>query len=226
MVKKLTKQERSKKFYEEHKGKPVEHKEVSCIFCGDKFTQKHKNHKICEKKECKKEGGRRYWKGRYNGDFKEKYQSHRVNDYKEDPDYHRGMSQKSYLKNKDKKLKSGLEYIKKRYRTDESFRIRMNLTNSLRDVIREYIKTGKIVKRLEKYGIDWEGIINQLKPFPKDRSKYDADHIIPLSRFDFTDIDQVHIAFAPENHRWLLKKDNLKRNRKIKSVSFSEGKNK
>ncbi len=226
MAKKLTKQERSKKFYEEHKGKPVEHKEVSCIICGDKFIQKHMYHKICGKKECVKENWRRYWNGRYDGDFKEKYKSHRVEDYEKDPDYHREMSHESYLKNKDKIRKSHLEYVKDKYRTDESFRIRMLLTNSLREVVRNYIKTGKVVRRLEKYGIDWAGIVNQLKPFPKNRSKYDVDHIIPLSKFDFTDIDQVHIAFAPENHRWLLKKDNLKRNRKIKEISFSEGKNK
>jgi len=191
-----------------------QHKEVSCIICGDNFTQIHTNHKVCNKKNCKREQNLRNWRGRYQSVKEKKLESNKKK-YEENPEHYRKLSNENYLKNKDKKKAYSLEYIKNKYRTNESFRIRMNLTNALRDVVRNYIKTGKIVRRLEKYGIDWEGIVNQLKPFPKNRSKYDVDHIIPLSRFDFTNIDQIHIAFAPENHRWLLKEDNLKRNRKI-----------
>jgi hypothetical protein len=38
---------------------------------------------------------------------------------------------------------------------------------------------------------------------------YHIDHIVPLAAFDLTDENQVRLAFAPENHQWLLAKENL-----------------
>ena len=107
-----------------------------------------------------------------------------------------------------------MEYANRRYKEDEGFRIRKKLGGALSSIIRQYIKTGKVGNRLKKYGIDWEGIIKQLSPIPKNRYLYHVDHIIPLFKFDLTNIEQVHLAFAPENHRWLLAKENQGRDRK------------
>ncbi len=41
------------------------------------------------------------------------------------------------------------------------------------------------------------------KPFPKDLSNYEIDHIIPLYTFDLRDKEEIKKAFSPENHRWL-----------------------
>ena len=61
----------------------------------------------------------------------------------------------------------------------------------------------------KKYGIDYKAIIEHLKPFPKDISIYHIDHIKPLCSFDLTSPKEVKKAFAPENHQWLLARDNL-----------------
>ena len=52
-------------------------------------------------------------------------------------------------------------------------------------------------------------IIEHLKPFPKDLSKFHIDHIKPLCSFDLTDFEQIKMAFTPENHQWLTIKQNL-----------------
>ena len=134
--------------------------------------------------------------------------------YKKYTKYYKDHAKKYYEDNKEKRSEQTRLNQNKRYREDEGFRIRKNLWGALWKVIDCYIKTGKILNPCKKYGIDWEGIIKVLSPIPKDRGKYHVDHIIQLSRFDLTDINQIQIAFAPENHRWLLAKDNLRRDRK------------
>jgi len=62
-----------------------------------------------------------------------------------------------------------------------------------------------------KYGIDYGKIIEHLKPFPKNLSKYHIDHIKPLVCFDLTNPIQIKEAFAPENHQWLLAIENKKK---------------
>ena len=64
-----------------------------------------------------------------------------------------------------------------------------------------------------KYNINYKTIVNHLKPFPKDISKYHIDHIKPLCSFDLTIPEEVKTAFAPENHQWLLTYDNKVKNR-------------
>ena len=133
--------------------------------------------------------------------------------YYERRDYYKDLSKKNYEKNKEKIAKRNLEYANERYKLDEGFRIRKQLGSALSMVIRVYIKTGKIRNPMKKFGIDWEGIVKQLSPIPKNRSNYQIDHIIPLFKFDLTNIEQVHLAFAPENHRWLSAKENQGRDR-------------
>ena len=71
-----------------------------------------------------------------------------------------------------------------------------------------YSKTGKI-KNSSGYGINYKKIIEYLKPFPKNIKNYQVDHVIPLSWFDFDNPKEVKWAFAPENHQWLTKEQNL-----------------
>ena len=59
-----------------------------------------------------------------------------------------------------------------------------------------------------KHGISYKLIIEHLKPFPEDLSKYHVDHIKPLCSFDLTNSEEIKIAFAPENHQWLTAKEN------------------
>ena len=134
--------------------------------------------------------------------------------YDENKDFCKGLSKKHYEENKEDIAKRHLNYANTRYKLDEGFRIRKRLGGALSSIIRLYIKTGKVGNRMKEYVINWEGIIKQLSPIPKDRHLYHVDHIIPLFKFDLTDIEQVHLAFAPENHRWMLAKENQGRDRK------------
>ncbi len=129
-------------------------------------------------------------------------------------DKHKKYSKQHYEDNKKEVSKRHLEYANRRYREAEGFRIRKQLGSALSMVIRVYIKTGKIRNPMKKFSIDWVGIIEVLSPIPKNRSDYQVDHIVPLYKFDLTNIEQIQLAFAPENHRWLLTKENQGRGRK------------
>lgn len=75
-------------------------------------------------------------------------------------------------------------------------------------------------KSSDELGINYDLIIKHLnKTIPIDYkenpSKYEIDHIIPLSSFDFSDEEQIKKAFAPENHQWLTSKDNAEKKDKL-----------
>ncbi len=150
---------------------------------------------------------------KYRQDNKEKVKKLKRKQYDENVDYYKNKSKEHYENNKELRKKQNLEYYHRRYKIDEGFRIRRRLGTALGHVIRYYIKTGKVSNPMKKYGLDWKGIIKQLTPIPKPRSKYHVDHIIPLFRFDLSNFEQIHIAFAPENHRWMLAKENMSRNK-------------
>ncbi len=119
------------------------------------------------------------------------------------------MKAREYFQNHKKQIN---ERLKKKLRFNKNFNIRMRLGNILRQALRIYTKTGK-VKTSKKYGIDWQVIIEYLKPFPKDllekKGKWHIDHIRPLCSFDLTNPEEIKIAFAPENHQWLLAHENM-----------------
>jgi len=133
--------------------------------------------------------------------------------YDHDKKKFKDYSKNYYETHKEEQGAKHLEYVNRRYREDEAFRMRKRLGSSLGKVIRDYIKTGKVSNPLPHLMIDWKGIIKVLTPIPKPRSAYHVDHIIPLYKFDLSKIEHIHLAFAPENHRWLLIKDNLSRDK-------------
>jgi len=94
---------------------------------------------------------------------------------------------------------------------DLQFRIKKNLRLRIIQAFKKYSTTGKIRKSKE-YDINYEKIIIKLmKELPKDfdKEEYHIDHIIPCCSFDLTNLEEVKKCFAPENHQWLLAKDNL-----------------
>ena len=99
------------------------------------------------------------------------------------------------------------EHIKRKYKMNEQFKIRETLRCRLKKALNYYLDNGKVLKS-RNYNIDFEAIVNHLKPFPKDISKYHIDHIRPLCSFNFNNIKEVEQAFKPENHQWLLAFDN------------------
>jgi len=96
-----------------------------------------------------------------------------------------------------------------RRKKDKVFNITCKLRNRLWNAFNQYEKGRRF--KSSKYGINYNLIIEHLKPFPKDISKYHIDHIKPLCSFNLLDPKQVKIAFAPENHQWLTAEQNIKK---------------
>ena len=119
---------------------------------------------------------------------------------------------KYLLKNKDKIW----QQRNKRRKEDINFKIRSQLRSRVWEILKKYINGGKIMNS-SRYGIDYKTIIEHLKPFPEDLSKYHIDHIKPLCSFNFmnedgsANLNEIRKAFSPENHQWLLKEENLKK---------------
>jgi len=116
-------------------------------------------------------------------------------------------------KNRQKTTNWLKNYNIQRRKEDPNFNIRNRLRSRLYVVLRLYGYGKKAPAN--KYGIDYNKIIQHLKPFPKDISKYHVDHIVPLCTFELTDPIQIQIEFAPENHQWLLAEDNLKKGGRV-----------
>lgn len=113
------------------------------------------------------------------------------------------------------------EYYNNRLLNDINFKIKTNLRRRLRKAMELYTKEGRITS--SKYmGIDWKKVVEQLaKNLPKDyyEREYHIDHIKPLCSFDLEDSEQVKVAFAPDNHQWLLAEENLSKGGKYDFLS-------
>lgn len=123
-------------------------------------------------------------------------------------------------KNREKVREINNYYYRNRLKNDNEFAMKVRLRNYFGKIFRIYTKTGKIMSS-KKYGIDYNAIIEYLKPFPTDLENWHIDHIKPLCSFNFvnpdgsTNIKEVQKAFAPENHQWLLAEDNLSKGKKV-----------
>ena len=124
--------------------------------------------------------------------------------------------------NKDRMNKRILAYVMNKRKTNMSFLIKMRLRTMLREKIKLYTKKGKLFSA-NKYGIDYNKIIESLKPFPENIKDYHIDHIRPLCSFDLTNPEQVKEAFEPSNLRWLTKLENLKKVSKDIKLSIHKG---
>lgn len=118
--------------------------------------------------------------------------------------------------NKKKKDKSRKLYLK-----NPKNRLVANLRIMLWQSLKIYTTTGKI-KSSREYDINYRDIIEHLKPFPKDISKYHVDHIRPLCSFNFMNkdgsqnLEEIKKAFAPENLQWLTAFENMSKGGKWK----------
>ena len=108
--------------------------------------------------------------------------------------------------------------MRKQKRINPEYAIGIRLRQLFLKALKKYTKTGKIWSS-SKYGINYKAIIDHLKPFPKDISKYHIDHIKPLVSFKLSNDDEtpnileIKKAFSPENHQWLTKEENLRKNK-------------
>ena len=112
-------------------------------------------------------------------------------------------------------------YNKNKRKHNKIFHITLLLRQRLYIALKNYSIIGKI-RKADEYGINYNKIIDALKPFPENMEEYNIDHIFPLSAFDFNNPEEIKLAFAPENHQWLKKEDNFKKNAKYNRKDFLE----
>jgi len=119
-------------------------------------------------------------------------------------------------------LKRNNKYKKIKRKVDKNFNIRNRLGGRLRSAFKKHLKFGNTISK-DEYEINYQAIIEHLKPFPKNISKYHIDHIKPLCSFNFINYDgsiniiEVQKAFVPENHQWLTIKENMEKGGKYGS---------
>ena len=101
---------------------------------------------------------------------------------------------------------------------DEKFHTISLLRSRLYQAFISYSLKGK-TKKSKEYGIDYQAIFEYLGPCPGERKDWHIDHIIPLCRFDFDDLEQIKLAFASNNHQWLSAKDNMRKGSKLQGES-------
>ncbi len=114
------------------------------------------------------------------------------------------------------------KYMKKHRDENSSMAIGLVLRGKVWQAFVRYTKTGKI-RKASDYGINYAAIIDYLGPHPNTLGidgKWHIDHIIPVSAFDLNDLEQVKIAFAPSNHRWLPAHENRLKNANIPSADI------
>jgi len=124
-------------------------------------------------------------------------------------------NRKKWMKrNINKYRKFQREWQKNKRKNNKDYNLLCRLRMSLYKALRNYHKRGKILKS-NFYGIDYKKIIEYLKPFPEDLSKYDVDHIKPLNSFDLNKPTEIKKAFSPNNLQWLLSGENRRKGKKI-----------
>lgn len=112
------------------------------------------------------------------------------------------------------RIKRRRKQQQQRLELDPNFHLIHKLRSHLYITLKRYSKTGKIMPS-NQLGVNHKVIIEYLKPFPKDLSKYHIDHIIPLSLFDFNNLEHIKKAFAPTNHQWLTAQQNMEKNNRL-----------
>ena len=178
--------------------------------CVRKYYEDNKEEIKNYKKEWQKKNKKRIRMSRkkYREEHKEEMKKQRERNYEKNKETILKRNKKWKDNNKEKRLEQAKIYQKERRKTDMNFNIKGRLRHLLNEALKHYTKTGKIWSA-SKYGINYKAIIEHLKPFPKDISEYHIDHRKPLCSFDLTNSEEIKIAFAPENHQWLLAKDNM-----------------
>lgn len=102
----------------------------------------------------------------------------------------------------------------KQYQNKPNVNMSKRLRQRLRGALKIYTKEGKIMSS-NKYGLDIKAIYEYLGPCPGEKNLYHIDHIRPLCSFNFfnkdgtQNLEEIKKANAPENHQWLLAKENL-----------------
>lgn len=169
-------------------------------------------------KKCKSNYNKKYYKNnkdRLTASCKEYDQKHKKEKTQYNKEYYEKNKETLISKNKNYRQShkqeistKSKEYLRNRYNIDEQYRNYKNLKRRVQLAFAKFSANGKIMQS-KQYGIDYTAILEHLGPCPGPRKNYNIDHIFPLAAFNFDDPEQIKLAFAPENHQWLTKEENL-----------------
>lgn len=193
--------EKNKKSYYEHQQERRDtikkwhenHKEQDALK-GKIYREQHRKELNEKKKTYRKENATKI--KMYANAHKEEQQAYRELHKEELKEY-----QKNYRKNNKEKIK---EYYKTKYKTDIQYKLKNDYLHLVERVIRNQKTTPK---EEEILGCDYQTFRSHIESkFDKEMNwdnygvkGWQIDHIIPISSFDLTDIEQVKKCFNYKN---------------------------
>lgn len=217
-----------------------ESNKISC----KKYQDKHKEKLNKQKKEYYQKNKEKllFQKKQYYQENREKLVQDKRDYRKENPEKHKEIlkrcrlknlekrklrDKENYSKNRTKKLEWQKEYasnnrdkisksFKRRYYTDNNFRIRVSIANSFSTRLRNKNIT-KDISTFEYTGFKIKDYVDYLS---KDQlwneyfvssGKIHLDHIIPCSAYDHTDQEEIKKCWNPRNLRLLPAEENMKK---------------
>lgn len=205
--------EKNKKSYYEHQQKRRDtikkwhenHKEQDALK-GKIYREQHRKELNEKKKTYRKENATKI--KMYANAHKEEQQAYRELHKEELKEY-----QKNYRKNNKEKIK---EYYKTKYKTDIQYKLKNDYLHLVERVIRNQKTTPK---EEEILGCDYQTFRSHIESkFDKEMNwdnygvnGWQIDHIIPISSFDLTDIEQVKKCFNYKNSQPLWAKVNKRK---------------
>ena len=205
--------EKNKKSYYEHQQKRRDtikkwhenHKEQDALK-GKIYREQHRKELNEKKKTYRKENATKI--KMYANAHKEEQQAYRELHKEELKEY-----QKNYRKNNKEKIK---EYYKTKYKTDIQYKLKNDYLHLVERVIRNQKTTPK---EEEILGCDYQTFRSHIESkFDKEMNwdnygvnGWQIDHIIPISSFDLTDIEQVKKCFNYKNSQPLWAKVNRRK---------------
>lgn len=205
--------EKNKKSYYEHQQERRDtikkwhenHKEQDALK-GKIYREQHRKELNEKKKTYRKENATKI--KMYANAHKEEQQAYRELHKEELKEY-----QKNYRKNNKEKIK---EYYKTKYKTDIQYKLKNDYLHLVERVIRNQKTTPK---EEEILGCDYQTFRSHIESkFDKEMNwdnygvkGWQIDHIIPISSFDLTDIEQVKKCFNYKNSQPLWAKENKRK---------------
>jgi len=108
---------------------------------------------------------------------------------------------------------------RQRRKEDLNYNVQCLLSRAFFGTMKQFSTTGK-TKPKRIYGIDVTACIKKLGKHPNDGRTYEIDYIIPRSKFNHNDPEQIKKCWNPENLQWLTKEiNNWKGARLIKPLT-------
>ena len=159
------------------------------------------------------------------GKTKEYYQQNKESKREYDKKYRKLNKEKikEYKKNyslKEENRERVNKNARERTKSDFRFKLIMNIRTSVSNAFRKQGLSKN--KKLNKYGIDTQLIIEKLGTPPQDGKSYHIDHIFPVSAFDLNNPEHIRLCWHPDNLQWLESIKNIKKSDKYNKEKFEK----